>query len=235
MVDYDGKTVKGICEIYDYSKTAINNGDTVEVKGIFIFNIGKDGIPYILSEKITIVGCWAHLRRKFDEAMKSLEKSDQATSLASDGLTWCNQLFHLEKQFASLTPLERCKERERLAKPVMENFFTWADSLHALPKSLLGKAVHYSRSQRKYLKAYLLDGRLEISNNRAENSIRPFVMGRKNWLFSNTQRGAKASAIFYSLIVSAKENGLIPFDYLTKVFALAPNGAVIADLLPWPA
>lgn len=75
-------------------------------------------------------------------------------------------------------------------------------------------------------------GRLEISNNRAENSIRPFVMGRKNWLFFNTPRGAKASAIYYSLIVSARENGLIPFDYLAKVFALAPNGAHVADLLP---
>jgi transposase len=115
----------------------------------------------------------------------------------------------------------------------MEAFFLWNDSLGALPKSLLGKAVYYAQSQRKYLKAYLLDGRLEISNNRAENSIRPFVMGRKNWLFSNTANRAKASAIYYSLIISARENGLVPFEYLTKIFTAAPNGADLENLLPW--
>ena len=82
---------------------------------------------------------------------------------------------------------------------------------------------------------YLLDGRLEISNTRAENSIRPFVMGRKNWLFSNTPNGAKASAVYYSLIVSAKENGLVPFEYLTKVFTEPPNGAGVESLMPWCA
>jgi transposase len=115
----------------------------------------------------------------------------------------------------------------------MEAFFAWNDLLGALPKSLMGTAVYYAKSQRKYLKAYLLDGRLEISNNRAENSIRPFVMERKNWLFSNTPNGAKTSAIYYSMIVSAKENGLIPFEYLAKIFTPAPNGADIQSLLPW--
>jgi transposase len=78
-----------------------------------------------------------------------------------------------------------------------------------------------------------VDGRLEISNNRAENSIRPFVMGRKNWLFSDTPGGARASAVYYSLIVSVKENGLVPFEYLTKVFTEAPNGTPIENLMPW--
>ena len=198
----------------------------------FLHVDGYDGY-HKLPEQITIVGCWAHLRRKFDEALKSLAKEEQTSSQASEGLAWCNQLFHLEKQFALLTPEERFQERDRLSRPVMDAFFAWADGLNALPKMPLGKAVHYAKSQRKYLKAYLLDGRLEISNNRAENSIRPFVMGRKNWLFANTPRGATASAVYYSLIVSAKENGLVPFDYLSKVFALAPNGASPSDLLPW--
>lgn len=148
-------------------------------------------------------------------------------------MPYCDKLFHLEKQFALLCPEERRKERERLSKPLMEAFFSWNDSLGALPKSLLGKAVYYAQSQRKYLKAYLLDGKLEISNNRAENSIRPFVIGRKNWLFSNTPNGARASAIYYSLIISARENGLIPFEYLTKIFTEAPNGANLESLLPW--
>ncbi len=93
--------------------------------------------------------------------------------------------------------------------------------------------TYHSKVTVKYLKAYLLDGRLEISNNRAENSIRPFVMGRKNWLFSNTPNGARASAVYYSLIISARENGLVPFEYLTKVFTEAPNGADLESLLPW--
>jgi transposase len=165
--------------------------------------------------------------------LKTLPKEKRDTSDAAKGVAYCDKLFHLEKQFALLSPEERRKERERLSKPLMDEFFAWADSLHALPKSLLGKAVYYSQSQRQYLKAYLLDGRLEISNNRAENSIRPFVMGRKNWLFSNTPNGARASAVYYSLIVSAKENGLVPFEYLTKVFTAAPNGADVESLLPW--
>ena len=124
---------------------------------------------------------------------------------------------------------------EKQEKTIEIPLHVYVDSLHALPKSLLGKAVYYTQSQRKYLKAYLLDGRLEISNNRAENSIRPFVMGRKNWLFYNTPGGARASAVYYSLIISARENGLVPFDHLTKVFSLAPNGTDFTTLLPWNA
>jgi len=87
----------------------------------------------------------------------------------------------------------------------------------------VGKAVHYALSQQKYLQAFLLDSRLEISNNRAERSIKPFVIGRKNWLFANTPKGAKASAIIYSVIETAKETGLRPYDYLSHLFRTAPN------------
>jgi transposase len=155
--------------------------------------------------------------------LQTLPKEKRNASDAAKGVAYCDKLFHLEKQFALLCPEERQKERERLSKPLMEAFFVWNDSLGALSKTLLGKAVYYAQSQRKYLKAYLLDGRLEISNNRAENSIRPFVTGRKNRLFSNTPNGAKASAIYCSLIVSAIENGLIPFEYLTRILTNAPN------------
>jgi len=105
----------------------------------------------------------------------------------------------------------------------MEAFFSWADSCGALPKTPVGKAIHYAQSQRKYLQAFLLDGRLERSNNRAERSIKPFVIGRKNWLFANTPREAKASAVIYSVIETAKENGLKPYDYLAHIFRIAPN------------
>jgi len=203
----------------------------------FLHADGYDGY-HKLPDNIVVVGCWAHLRRKFDEALKSLPKERQESPLAAEGLDWCNKLFHLEKQFVPLTPKERQEERERLSKPVMDDFFAWVDSLAVLPKSLLGKAVHYAQSQRKYLQRYLLDGRLEISNNRAERSIKPFVIGRKNFLFANTPRGATASAIMFSIIETAKENGLNPFAYLNYIFKTAPNLAVAdlvsaESLLPW--
>jgi transposase len=140
-----------------------------------------------------------------------------------------------------LTPETRYKERERLSKPLIDEFFNWIEHLNALPNTLLGKAAHYAQSQRKYLERYLLDGRLEISNNRAERSIKPFVIGRKNWLFSNTPKGARASAIYYSLMVTARENGLNPFEYLKWIFANAPNlgkpgyVSTIEDFLPGSA
>ena len=116
----------------------------------------------------------------------------------------------------------------------MEELFAWADSLHAVPLSGIGKATHYVLTQRKYLERYLLDGRLEISNNRAERSIKPFVIGRKNWLFANTTKGAQSSAVLYSVIETAKENGLNPFAYLTFLFRALPNrgNAPVDGFLP---
>jgi transposase len=176
-----------------------------------------------LPDNITVVGCWAHARRKFDELLQTIPKDKRDSSDAAKGIAYCDKLFHLERQFALLTPENRLKERERFSKPLMDEFYSWLASLREPPKSLMGKAIYYAESQRKYLERYLLDGRLEISNNRAERTIRPFVMGRKNWLFSNTPNGARASAVYYSLIVSASENGLNPFEYLTWILTNAPN------------
>lgn len=198
---------------------------------------GYDGY-HKLAENITVVGCWAHLRRKLFDALKTLPKDKQSDSNAAKGVAYCSKLFHYEKQFALMTPENRYTERERLSRPIMDEFFNWMEHLNALPNTLLGKAAHYAKSQRKYLERYLLDGHLEISNNRAERSIKPFVIGRKNWLFSNTPNGARASAVYYSLIVTAMENGLNPFEYLSWIFTNAPNlgkpGYVseIEDLLP---
>jgi transposase len=166
----------------------------------YIHADGYDGY-HKLPENIMVVGCLAHLRRKLFDALKILPKDKQSGSNAAKGVEYCDKLFELEKQFASLSPENRHKERERQSKPLINEFFSWMEQLNALPNTLLGKAAYYAKSQRKYLERYLIDGRLEISNNRAERSIKPFVIGRKNWLFSNTPNGAKASAIYYSLIV----------------------------------
>ncbi len=198
---------------------------------------GYDGY-HKLPKNIIVVGCLAHLRRKFFDALKILPKDKQSDSNAAKGVAWCDKLFQYEKQFSSLNSENRLKERERLSKPMMDGFFNWIEHLNALPNTLLGKAVHYAKSQRKYLERYLLDGRLEISNNRAERSIKPFVIGRKNWIFNNTQNGARASAMYYSLVVTAMENGLNPFRYLTWIFTNAPNigkpgyASTVENLLP---
>jgi len=176
-----------------------------------------------LPEDIIIVGCMSHARRKFDEALKSLPLQDREGSNPLRGKRYCDKLFDLEQAFADLAPEERYKHRLKYSKPVLDEFFAWAEALRPVPKSPIGKAVHYLFSQRKYLGRYLLDGRLELSNNRAERSIKPFVIGRKNFLFANTPRGAKASAIMFSIIETAKDNGLNPYAYLTYIFTHAPN------------
>ncbi|AHF09278.1 hypothetical protein A7D23_15280 [Dehalobacter sp. TeCB1] len=178
---------------------------------------------YTLPENITVVGCWAHARRKFDEAVNSLPKSEQKGSSAVIGQEYCNKLFSIEDKLKCLTPEERYTQRLELEKPVLDAFLTWAQTRNAAPKSALGKALYYLQQQWPHLIEYLKDGRLELSNNRAERSIKPFVMSRKNFLFANTPNGAQGSAIIYSLIETAKENDLDPYRYLVYVLNTAPN------------
>ena len=133
----------------------------------------------------------------------------------------------------------RQKERQEQSKPLLDAFFAWAKTLGSIaPKSKLGKAVYYLNEEEPYLRRYIEDGRLEIDNNRAERSIKPFVIGRKNWLFANTPSGAKASATVFSIIETVKENGLDPYEYLKFIFTKAPNlkeDESTDVLLPWNA
>ena len=165
----------------------------------------------------------SHLRRKFDEAVNALPKEQQAGCAAAEGLQYCNILFGIEGELAELSPGERYIQRLERSKPVMDALLAWAETKNAPPKSALGRALHYLREQWPYLVRFLEDGRLELSNNRAERSIKPFVMGRKNWLFANTEAGAQSSAIVYSLIETARENGLDPYRYLVYVLTEAPK------------
>ena len=193
-----------------------------------------------LPEEITVVGCWAHLRRKFDEAMKSLPKGKANGSSAAKGLAYCDLLFKLEDSWADLTPEERYNQRLGQAKPVLDAMSAWANTRTAAPKSALGKAFTYLKEQWPYLTNYLKDGRLELSNNRAERSIKPFVIDRKNFLFANTPKGATGSAIMFSMIQTAIENGLDPYRYLTWLLKTANNADlkdpnIVESLLPWNA
>ena len=137
----------------------------------------------------------------------------------------------MEQDFAVLTVEERFAKRLEQEKPVLEALLAWANRLkpQTAPKSALGKALHYLLEQWPYLVRYLEDGSLEFSNNRAERSIKPFVMGRKNFLFCNTPGGAKSSAVLYSLIETAKETGLDPYRYLLWVLERAPKLVQTAD------
>ncbi len=201
-----------------------------------------DGYPgyHSLPDEITVVGCWAHARRKFDEAMKSLPKGKAKNSSAAQGLAYCNLLFKIEEGLADLSPKERYDQRLKQAKPVLDAMLAWANTRTAAPKSALGKAFTYLKDQWPYLLNYLKDGRLEFSNNRAERSIKPFVIDRKNFLFANTPSGARSSAVIFSLIQTATENGLDPYRYLTWLLSSAPEmdlaqPKVVQLLLPWNA
>lgn len=225
-----GNTVHPIV-LYDYQPDRRTKRPAEFLKDFkgYLHTDGYDGY-HSLKEDITVIGCWAHVRRKFDEALKALPERDREGSNVLRGKRYCDQLFGFEREFESLKPEDRYLKRQENSKPLLDEFFAWASSLNATPKTGIGIAVHYALSQRKYLERYILDGRLEISNNRAERSIKPFVIDRKNFLFSNTPRGAKASAIIFSLIETAKENGLNPYDYLVYVFKNAPNLNIRNDI-----
>ena len=154
---------------------------------------------------------------------------------AERGLVFINLLFAFEHEFRDLSPEERLEKRLKFSKPVSDDFFDWVGTVHALPKSLLGEAVTYALLQRKYLENVYLDGRLELSNNLSERSLRPFVKGRTQWLFSNTPNGAESSSIYFSIVETAKENLLNPFQYIKFLLETLPTtkSSELEELLPW--
>jgi transposase len=188
------------------------------------------------------VGCLAHARRKFFEAMKAQHAVGAAAAkgLAHQGLLLIRKIYAVDKtaREAKLTPEQRKELRDKEAKPIWDELRKWLDTNlgTAPPGSLTGKAMNYLASEWPRLIRVLDDGRLELDNNLCENAIRPFVMGRKAWLFSDTPAGAEASAKIYSLIETAKANGIEPYSYLKRVFTELPRAKTLADfeaLLPW--
>lgn len=222
--------------IYDYKETRAQEHPAQFLQDFKGF-LHTDGyrVYHNLPPDIIVAGCWAHVRRKWENLLKAIPKEKRKESSAGRAMAYINALFSLEREFSELSPQERYKMRLEKSKPVADAFFAWAESLGALPKSPLGDAAHYAFSQRKYLENIFLDGRLEISNNRAERSVKPFVMGRKNWLFANTPAGAAASSVMYSIIETAKENGLHPYRYVEFLLKTLPTSATsdLDKLLPW--
>ncbi|MEG2060179.1 MAG: transposase, partial [Lachnospiraceae bacterium] len=172
---------------------------------------------------ITRCGCWSHLRRKFVEALPQKKVAGTQRTKAEIGRDYCNNLFQIEETLKELTPKERYEKRLELEKPVLDAFWSWLDTVNALSGSALSKATTYARNQKPFMENYLLDGRLSISNNIAENAIRPFAVGRKNWLFSDTPKGADASAAIYSIVETAKANNLNIRAYLEYLLQYMPD------------
>ena len=175
------------------------------------------------SPAIRLIGCFAHARRKFDEAHKGQGKQRKAGK-AKQALDWIARLYAIEKALKDLNPEARHTQRQIKARPILDEIHAWLErSLPEVPPSTLtGKALTYLHNQWPRLIGYLEDGRLQIDNNSCERAIRPFVIGRRNWLFSDTPAGANASANLYSIIETAKANGHEPYRYLRHLFTTLP-------------
>lgn len=184
-------------------------------------------------ENVTLCGCLVHAKRKFHEALVASPDNE----MAKMGKDYVLKLFAIE-EFADKNQMsleERFDLRQNKSKTIFDEFYKWIDSVKTktLPQSLVGKAISYAINQREFLGSFLQDARIQLSNNLAEQSIKPFVIGRKNWLFSNTIRGANSSTIIYSIIQTAIANELIPQKYLEYVFIQIQNNKSVYTYVPW--
>lgn len=193
-------------------------------------------------ENIKRVGCWVHVRRKFYDALKIQADPKDYSTIAGQAFLMIEKLFETERispdKPSELTEysLEKITEaRKNISTKILDEFFDFCDKNQgvSLPKSLTGTAITYALNQKETLMTFLDDPKLELSNNAAERAVKPFVIGRRNFLFCNTPNGANSSAVIYSIIETAKENGLKPFEYLEFLFENIRVGNDVAELVPW--
>ncbi len=230
---------KPISIVYDYQETRKKEHPTKFLQGFqgYLQTDAYSGYDEVTSQDVvTSVGCWAHARRKFHDVYKTAKKQP---GKAEDALKIIAKLYEYERMFkdGGLSASARKKLRLEQVAPLLERFKNWLILLRPKvpPKNPLGQAISYTLNQWKSLIVYINDGRLNIDNNPAESMIRPFTIGRKNWMFMGNSEGAKASAAIYSLIETAKANGVHPGEYLTHIFtelALTPLEK-LDTLLPW--
>ena len=222
--------------IYDYQVG--RSGEYVKTflkdwKGTYLHCDGYSG--YKKLENVTLCGCLVHAKRKFHEAWQAGQNNEEARK----GEAYIQELFAIESEADQLnyTAEKRLELRQKKSKKKLDAFYTWINEINSktLPQSLLGKAITYALNQKEYLSNFLKDGRIQLSNNLAEQSIKMFVIGRKNWLFSNTPNGANSSSIIYSIIQTAIANNLKPMHYLEYVFEQIQlnKDLQISEILPW--
>ncbi len=214
--------------IFEYSPTRKGDNPKCFLDGFNGYLVCDGYDAYNSVEGAKRCGCMTHTRRGFVNAMPA-DKNLRAASAAAKGVEFCNRIYHEESQLKELSAEERYDQRLAKVKPLLDEFFAWLEALQVSGKSKLSDAVNYALNEKKYLYTFLEDGNIPIDNNRAENAIRPFTIGRKNWLFSNTANGAKCSADLYSVISTAQANGLDAEEFLTKLFS-NPAGTI---MLPW--
>lgn len=232
--------------LYDYQKTRASSCPKEFLKGFSRF-LQTDGYQgYNKVENVKRVYCLAHIRRKFHEIVSNLSDEALKNSRAIIGFNYCEQIYKLEKdikvQYGKDEDYYQKRYEIRLKKlaPILENFEKYIniEIKDALPRSPLGKALEYAQKTVPIMKNILEDGSLEIDNNAAERAIKPFVIGRKNWLFANTAKGARASATIYSIIETAKANKLKIEMYLCYLFDNISNIEFrdkdsLLKLMPW--
>ena len=221
---------------YDPSRSArVPSALLQEYQGALMVD-GYEGYNAVCqTESITRLGCWVHARRKFIDVGKASKKKN---SQAAYVVKLIAKLYRIEKAHKHSSAEARYQARQAQAKPIIDTLKQWLDDTRPKvpPKTALGTALHYLHHQWPRLIGYLEDGRYPIDNNPVENAIRPFTLGRKNWLFSSSVKGVTASANLYSLIETAKSNGLEPYAYLKHVLTKLPNAQNLDEidrLLPW--
>lgn len=184
------------------------------------------------------IGCAAHVRRRFEAICKMVGKLDANGSLSAQMLDFFRKLYAVEKDTKDLDPDTRAAIRRQICEPILKEMYEWLDHHEplVLPKSPLGRAIHYAREHLPAVARYLEDGRLALDNNIMERAIKMVVIGRKNWLFAHSQDGAVANAVMYTMVQSAIANGVDPYRYLMTVLERLPQAKTAADvqaLLPW--
>ena len=192
-------------------------------------------------EYLKIAGCWAHARRRFDEAVKALPKANRKDALAYLALKQIQTIYREENKLADTTASERLKHRQLTVKPLVDAYFAWVKENvgKVTAKGKTHNGFSYSINQEKYLRVFLEDGEVPMDNNAAEQSIRSFCVGKKNWVMIDTIAGTEASAIVYSLSETAKANNLKPYDYFEYLLTEIPkhmddtDRSFLEDLLPW--
>lgn len=223
--------------LYDYSPTRSGQVPIELLEGFngYLQVDGYDAYNGVcVKNKLTRLGCMDHARRKFKDAHSTSGGKD----IGKRGLIFFKSIYKIEDEIEKMSPDEKKKVRQEKSKPILEEMKKWVDEKRTkiTPKSVSGKAINYFHNEYIYLIGYLEDGTLNISNCGVENKIRPFAIGRKNWLFSDSVEGAKSSAMFYSLIETAKANNVEPFDWLRRILEKLPYTETVEDyedLLPF--
>lgn len=193
------------------------------------------------SKIIRIAGCWVHAKRRFADLVKAVGAENVDSTISAQAVKKIAEIFHLDNQLNDLARYKRKKKRQQVVKPKVDDFFAWLkETIQKLPsESHTAKAINYCLNQEQYLRVFLSDPDVPMDNNSAERAIRPFTLGRKNWVITYSSKGARASAVLYSIVETAKANNLKVYEYINLVLSKMmehkddPDQSYIKDLLPW--